>query len=113
MLKIAKIRYLISVLAAAIFIVVPALAVAQKQIYTIPSREKMKWACKKTGGKWRELPKYCDNMHPRNWHKLNPEQKITCYNNFHEPCDCGVGRRFVIYNRLGCVTSNFPEDYWY
>lgn len=78
---------------------------AQAQNYRVPSPAEMQNACGKTNGTWRELPAYCDHMHPRSWRKLMPEQQQQCKAIFNRPCDCGAGRRFSIVKVLGCVAN--------
>jgi hypothetical protein len=84
----------------------------EKQLYGVPDRAKLQRACTLSGGSWEILPRYCDNMHPRSWEKLSDQQKIICYDKFHEPCECGVGRRFALQPRLGCIESRFHKDIW-
>lgn len=104
-----KKRYVILLAALLLW---PCMAAAQKQMYLPPSRDQMQRACERTGGKWEPAPEWCDNLHARTWKKLDAQQRHLCQDRFHEPCECGIGRRFMIYNRLGCIKSNFPEDYW-
>ena len=73
--------------------------------YRYPSPAEQQYACEKTQGAWRVLPAYCDNMHPRSWKKLSDDQKKQCMQSFHEPCECGTGRRFSVVKVLGCVES--------
>jgi len=75
-----------------------------------PNQAQMKYACEITRGTWQELPKWCDAMHPRTFHRLNKEQKTYCQRVFNEPCECGPGMRFSIIKVLGCVRSNFTKD---
>jgi hypothetical protein len=83
---------------------------AQAQQYSLPSPQEMQAACTKTNGTWRVLAAECDNMHPRSWKKLTPEQRLQCQESFNEPCHCGAGRRFSIVQVLGCIPSKFPQD---
>lgn len=76
----------------------------------IPARKQMQEGCVKTGGQWRELAAECDHMHPRSWQKLNREQQQNCMAAFHEPCECGKGKRFVYMEKIGCEESRFPSD---
>lgn len=92
----------------------PYYAAAQgKQMYSIPSRQQMKWACEVTKGKWQTLPKYCKDMHPAALKELKEKERSKCYEYFNEPCECGVARRFSIQPKLGCVESPFEEDVWH
>jgi hypothetical protein len=83
---------------------------AHAQQYRYPSSAEQQNACHKTMGTWRALPPYCDNMHPRSWKKLTPDQQKYCQSSFNEPCECGKGRRFSVVKVLGCIKSNFPQD---
>lgn len=76
----------------------------------IPARKQMQEGCIKTGGQWRELAAECDHMHPRSWQKLTREQQQNCMAAFHEPCECGKGKRFVYMEKIGCEESRFPSD---
>lgn len=78
--------------------------------FRYPNAKQQEAACIKTGGRWEPLPAYCDNMHPRSWAKLTPEQQKNCQDRFNEPCECGTGKRFSVVKVLGCVPSNFPQD---
>jgi hypothetical protein len=76
----------------------------------VPGRQQMQQGCVKTGGQWRSLPVECDNMHPRAWDKLSRQQQQQCMESFHEPCECGSGKRFLYMDKIGCFDSRFPSD---
>lgn len=96
----------------ALLVVPPFAQAQQKQMYSIPSRYQMERACEVTQGQWRALPDYCNDMHPGTWVDLDEKQRKACYSLFHEPCECGPGRRFTLQPQLGCVKSRFQSDIW-